>query len=345
MKISIIVPVFNAEMYIERCIESVLKQTYTDFELLLVNDGSTDNSRNICDAYAQKDKRIRVITKNNEGPSAARNSALKIATGEYIGFIDSDDWIDKDMYNILVKSAQENDSDVVCSGYKYVVDSGIINTISMCAKLENYSLTTNGVPVYEMFIRSKRGIFNVWNKLYKRDIIKNNNIFFPNDKMSAEDCEFNLKIVKYASKYTFIPEALYNYYLSNNSLTRGYIKDCFQKHLDWRYMIEKYLPHEVIKNKENQMAMNKTTIHDTIYSLNQEIWYKPKTDLSYMFNIVMLQDDIKEIFDKSSLFDVENNIDKIFFLLLKKRNLFLYKKFAIIINYLKKIKSFIKAIK
>ena len=115
--ISIIVPVYNAELYLDRCINSVLNQTYKEFELILIDDGSTDSSLSICYDYASKDSRIVVLSKKNEGAGLARNEGLKIAKGDYIGFVDSDDYISPDMYREMYRKAIENDADIVQCGY------------------------------------------------------------------------------------------------------------------------------------------------------------------------------------------------------------------------------------
>src|SRR4051812_34034895 len=111
-KISIIVPVFNVEKYIHDCLESILNQSFIDFELILVNDGSSDRSGVICDEYSKKDNRITVIHKENGGQSTARNRGIDLAKGDYIGFIDSDDWIDHDMYKVLYEKAIEIGADI-----------------------------------------------------------------------------------------------------------------------------------------------------------------------------------------------------------------------------------------
>ena len=121
-EISIIVPVYNVEKYLENCIESILNQTFKDFELILVDDGSTDNSGKICDIYEKKDSRIKVIHKNNGGLSSARNAGLDIACGKYVGFIDSDDSIHPRMYEILYDLIKKYESDISCCNYKKIYD-------------------------------------------------------------------------------------------------------------------------------------------------------------------------------------------------------------------------------
>ncbi len=122
--ISVIVPIFNTEKYIKQCVDSIVCQTYVNLEILLVDDGSPDNCGLICDNYAKKDRRIKVIHKPNGGLSTARNVAIDVATGEYIVCIDSDDYIEFDMYEKLYQEAEESDSDIVYSGFNYIASNG-----------------------------------------------------------------------------------------------------------------------------------------------------------------------------------------------------------------------------
>ena len=125
IKISIIVPVYNVEKYLRKCIDSILNQTFRDFELILVDDGSTDSSGKICDEYSLKDSRIKVIHKENGGQSSARNMGLDVAQGEYIGFVDSDDWIEKDMYEILYRNCKMKDGDIGIIGINFVYNNRV----------------------------------------------------------------------------------------------------------------------------------------------------------------------------------------------------------------------------
>ena len=159
--ISIIVPVYDVEPYLRKCIDSILIQSYRDLEIILVDDGSPDNCGAICDEYAEKDKRIKVIHKKNGGLSDARNAGLDIATGEYIGFVDSDDWVMPDMYEYLYKAVKEYDADMsVCGYYDYWG-----KTISgrYCQDIQVYK----GQEGIKALLDLKFGNY-VWNKLYKR---------------------------------------------------------------------------------------------------------------------------------------------------------------------------------
>lgn len=134
MKLSIIVPVYKVEKYIRRCLDSIINQTFTDFELILVDDGSPDTSGEICEGYAKKDERIRVIHQENKGLSGARNTGVEVSKGEYIGFVDSDDWIELEMYEKLITAAEKYGADIVKCGLDY--------TDGNCHDRDNYGTGT-----------------------------------------------------------------------------------------------------------------------------------------------------------------------------------------------------------
>ena len=214
-EISIIVPVYNVEKYLKRCIDSILNQSFTDFELILVDDGSTDNSGKIIDEYEIKDERIKVIHKENGGQGSARNRGLDIAKGNYIGFIDSDDWIHKDMYKILYENIIKYNMDISQIDHKptssYINDEDIINEKVHIVDniLEEFGNCTSFELLPYIF---------VWNKLYKADIWSN--FRFPENKF-AEDLRVIYKIYDKSNKMIKIDRKLYYYFMSDNSSTRG----------------------------------------------------------------------------------------------------------------------------
>ena len=214
-KISIIVPVYKVERYLENCIESIINQTFKDFELILVDDGSPDRCGLICDNYAKKDERIKVIHKKNEGLSAARNSGIQIAKGEYIAFVDSDDCINKNMYETLYDTAIENKSDIVVCDYKNIYENNeeyenISEKISLIENLTNMEALNR---LYEL-----DGVIYVvaWNKLYKRHLFEK----FKYDKGRLHEDEFIIHKLLYNSKIiTYVPLKLYYYTQRNDSIT------------------------------------------------------------------------------------------------------------------------------
>lgn len=204
-KISIIVPVYKVEQYLPKCIDSILSQTYEDWELLLIDDGSPDNSGNICDEYAKMDERIRVFHKENAGVSCARNLGLDNAKGEFVMFVDSDDWISTDCLQVCVDEIEVDNLDALQFGFFSVTDSS-----------ENSRVKTSTIPLSgEEYIQNNSFNVCVWGGLYKRDIIEENKIRFPIDLKLAEDQIFVLSFIKKAVRIKYLDRAMY-YYLQRS---------------------------------------------------------------------------------------------------------------------------------
>ena len=168
-KISIIVPFYNVEKYAPKCIESIINQTYTNLEIILVDDGSPDTCGKICDDYALKDGRIKVIHKKNAGLSDARNVGIKEATGKYIGFVDGDDYIEKDMYKYLYNLIKENNADISICGVEEVYEDGSIQDEK--AK-ESIEILSKEDAIKELLL-DKKVRSHAWDKLYKRELFEN----------------------------------------------------------------------------------------------------------------------------------------------------------------------------
>lgn len=191
--ISVIVPVYNVEKYLPRCIDSILNQTYKNLEIILVDDGSPDNCPAICDEYAQKDSRIKVIHKANGGVSSARNVGLDVATGEYIGFVDSDDWIEPDMYEFLFMRATDYNVDISRCASVWEYGKGRCEEILTDNENENMFLLDGEDLILDLVNGAwDEGV--VWNKLYKKEIVKN--VRFREDIAFCEDCLFNYYVFK-----------------------------------------------------------------------------------------------------------------------------------------------------
>jgi len=228
VKISVIIPVYNKARYIEKTINSILNQTYTNFELIIVDDGSTDGSEKICDEYSKKDSRIKVIHIKNGGVSNARNIGLSIAKGMYIQFIDSDDYIDKNMFEDLSIIMDKHNPDIVMSGITKVNhQNDIIKEI-----LPELKGMKTRLEMLENFAEEQHttGIFGcVSNKLIKRSVIIENNIRFDENIKLAEDLDFYLNLYNYIDSIYFCDKSFY-YYIQNteNSSTSEFrINDYF----------------------------------------------------------------------------------------------------------------------
>lgn len=231
--LSIIVPVYNGEAFLERCVDSILKQTYTDFEIVLVDDGSTDNSLELCRKYEQKDQRIVVLHKQNEGLVAARKSGLTVSKGKYIGFVDCDDYVDDNMYSDLMAAALEHNSDIAIGGI--IIDysdrsSKLYNILpegfydSDRIKSEIYS----AIPFHSGFV--KYGIIpGVVVKVFKREILEKAlpNVF---DNINiGEDIAITSYSLLNAQSVSIVNSAAYHYIQDHQSMIRGFNPNRFEK--------------------------------------------------------------------------------------------------------------------
>lgn len=212
--ISVIIPVYNVENYLKKCLESIINQTYKNLEIILINDGSTDNSGKICDEYAGKDNRIKVIHKPNGGLSDARNAGLEIAKGEYIGFVDSDDYIAEDMYEFLYNLAVDNDLDVAMCASFDVYENGTVKTPK---DFKTIFINKKEEIIKNLFANQAGGLaISVCNKLFKKKVIKN--CKFTVGKTS-EDVFFVLKWIENTDKFCRTSDVKYYYVQHMHSIT------------------------------------------------------------------------------------------------------------------------------
>ena len=217
-KISVIVPVYNVEKYLHRCVDSLLNQTSPNIEIVLVNDGSTDNCAQICDEYTLKHANVIVKHKENGGQSSARNVGLENATGDYIGFVDSDDWVEPDMYEYLYNLILKYEADASQIGYCFALDKKNNPSVSnekvkvFCEKniLQHYMTTT-----------TTTGSYSVCRCLFKKTVL--NDIFFREGKIN-EDIDFKYKVLSKCKRYVVSNLIKYNYFQISCSTTRGGLK-------------------------------------------------------------------------------------------------------------------------
>lgn len=225
--ISIIVPVYNSEDRLSKCINSIIKQTYKNIEIILVDDGSTDKSAEICDFFADKDERIKVYHLSNSGVSSARNFGINKSNGSYIMFCDSDDTVEEDWCKELRETIEMNPFTWISCGYSKVDVNGVVsNSVIINSKkhFSNYLIN----DYFEIYKTGSSGY--LWNKIYDAKIIKDNNILFSEETDYAEDALFNNEYLKYCQSICFINKSLYNYYVSDNdSLSSKYYSDYYDK--------------------------------------------------------------------------------------------------------------------
>lgn len=238
--ISVIVPVYNVEKYIDKCIKSILNQNYKELEIILVDDGSTDKSGEICDEYAKKDDRIKVIHKINGGLSDARNAGLNIAKGEYIGFVDSDDYIDNDMYSTLFDLIQKHKADISIVSFREFMNGKVID-IQDSKQLDIFNRTEG---IQELLLDKKIQSY-AWNKLFKAELFKN--IKFPTGK-NFEDIATTLLLFEKTQKIVRLEEPKYNYLRRNDSIIG--IKN-YKTYYDYiEVILDKY---KYLKGKYNEI--------------------------------------------------------------------------------------------
>lgn len=230
--VSVIVPVYNSEKYISRCIDSILNQENISLEIIIIDDGSNDGSLNICKAYEQKHKNICVVASKNNGPAAARNKGIVGARGKYVTFVDSDDYISKDMYSKMFSLARSSCADVAICGFmktstneksvSYLSKLLVPNKIYKDKEITNVILKSyyNGIDIV---------IPSLCNKLYRTNILKENKLLIDENYVRAEDYWFNFEVFKLVKSVVYINEPYYNYWNNENSVMHTYRENQFEQ--------------------------------------------------------------------------------------------------------------------
>lgn len=219
-KVSIVVAAYNVEKYIERCLNSLINQTLREIEIIVVNDGSTDDTQQICESFQGLDKRLVVISQDNRGLSEARNTGIRIAKASYIAFVDADDSMDRTMYKKLYEEMKYNNAELVICNFLKVWEDNNLKTIKSRDVLLNKSLLKGNI-LTKFLTRHDESLVVAWNKLYKLDVIKNNNIMFLN-KAFFEDVGFMVRYLNNVKKICYVNEPLYRYSQRFGSITKSY---------------------------------------------------------------------------------------------------------------------------
>jgi len=219
--ISIIIPVYNVEQYLSRCLDSVIVQSYSNIEIIVINDGSTDSSGIICDIYAEKDNRIKVIHQSNKGLSAALNVGLDKATGSYIGFVDSDDWIEPDMYELLHAMLKDLNVPICAAGYYKAYDKGS-RFMNNAVTISDGIISTEDMLLYPLKRDDYMGFCGyVWNKLYSAGIInKYNKRFDENIRYGMDVLFFASTVITGKCTGAYINKPLYHYYQRDTAISK-----------------------------------------------------------------------------------------------------------------------------
>ena len=328
-KVSIIVPIYNAEKYMEKCINSILNQTLNDIEVILVNDGSSDNSATIADNYAKNDLRVRVIHQRNSGPSVARNNGIKLATGKYVGFVDSDDYIENTMYEKLFNIANDNQVQLAMCNYReiHTYDN---RKEEVKSNLIIYSKKDILKDIISTFSKSQNyGFYSLWNKIYMREWLVETGIELDINRDHGEDWWFNINVFSKLESFICIEDCLYNYiHINKESLMIKYRENQFDLFLDGRKKLISIIPEEFIDYEElntrfiyefssyiiktfkevNRIEAQKLLINNVLTNKEVIISCKGKNKLPIHFRII--------------IFCIKNNFNKFAFTFYKMMSLF-----------------------
>lgn len=313
LKISIIIPVFNAKEYLPHCIDSILNQTLRNFELILVDDGSTDGSSKLCDFYA-KDSRVKVIHKKNEGPSVARNCGIEAAQGEYIGFVDADDWCEPNMFEELLSAASSNDADMAFCNYTLDTEAGskklktdyngnhFYSREEISEKILPYffGYTNEELKSYKSYFPFADYSSYIWLCIYKTSVLKENKITFPSQKnYYNEDNLFNLNFVFHAKSAVHVEKSLYHYRESSVSLTKRYNPKFFDAKLNkFKYLrnfIKTNLASDYDKRLCNKICVESINIINYYIYASNESLIKKHAKIRKTINSPIISSALKEL--------------------------------------------------
>lgn len=325
--VSIVVPIYKVEQYLPRCIESIKRQTLTDIEIILVDDGSPDNSPRMCDEYAKEDKRIRVVHKKNGGLSSARNAGLAIAKGKYVGFVDADDSIKASMYEELLEVIQREKVDFVMADYTRILSDGTSYSKSASIRGGRYDKKNLQSEIFPALIMGKDieygPLLSVWHCLYNTDFLKNNNIWFDEEVRWSEDNIFSAIVGYCADSFYYLKDhALYNYYQNEGTITTSYRPGAWDVYC--------------VMNKHLEAYFGKSLIYDFSQQLKWHMLYYSCVCIGQAFSEnrgirkeivhkILLSDELNKAFDQLDYSGVSIKLRVQFFLMKHKYYLLLEK--------------------
>ncbi len=257
-KVSVIVPVYKCQEYLERCVNSIINQTYQNLEIILVDDGSPDNSGAICDEFFKKDKRIKVVHQINSGVSVARNNGLKEATGKWVSFIDSDDYIEPNMYSEMVYAGEKNEVDLVLSDLSITENGRKLDVkinLSADFKYGEKEIREDILPRFTFGGKENIGLFAPTTKLYKRQVITDNQVYFVEGLSWSEDTLFVVEFLANTKSLYYIPKEFYVYVPMAGGLYSRFNKNSYLESVKiyklFNALIEKY---NIVGAKKESLA-------------------------------------------------------------------------------------------
>lgn len=341
-KVSIVIPVFNVQKYLHRCIDSLRNQTLYDIEIILVNDGSTDDSGRICDEYMELDSRVKVIHKKNAGLGYARNSGLEIATGQFIGFVDSDDFVSPEMYETLyIKAIQYQSEIVACSyflqGEDYCLSKSNFerDIILEDDLISEFCLDiVSGAPTEK---KEKLYPVSVWVGIFSNHLIKSNKIVFDSERdIVSEDIPFRIRTALLAKKIVIIPNTLYYYCQNESSLSKTFLIEKFLRFIKLKILLEQLL----ININGYQNRTNRFFIDYTRGYLLQNVEFNNKKEAITIIQQVCENEIWSNIyrefpFKKSPVFSKRI----VYYLTVTNRHIFLYYYLKVFLSFKKLLNS------
>lgn len=296
-ELSVIIPVYNVENYLTRCVDSIRKQTFTNLEIILIDDGSTDESGRLCDELAKEDSRIKVIHKENEGQGIARNCGLDIALGTYVAFVDSDDFMEKDTYEYTIQQMKESDAEVACFGYIKEDNKGqIVDQTKIRDKVyrdneikRKFALHFFGDDPNDDDLRGVSACMSV----YRMDIVRKHGVKFPSERaVFSEDTIFNLEYCRYIKAAVAINKMFYHYCLKEDSFSRGYQKERLTKAEAFVDLLTEYA--QQFKIEELVVNRIRTMLWIIVIdAIKQEVRFKQEK------SIIQIRSRIKEICNRN----------------------------------------------
>lgn len=294
--VSVIVPVYNVEKYLERCVKSILNQTLTDIEIILVDDGSPDECGAICDRLKEQDNRIQVIHKSNGGLSSARNAGLKIATGEYVGFVDSDDDVELDMYEKMYTIAKRENVDFVMADYIRILESGVTYLKTLEISSGRYDKEKIRKEIYPQLIMGENldygPLLSVWHCIYKKEFLDKYYLCFDEEIKWSEDNIFSSVIGYYAESFYYMKgQGLYHYYQNPGTITTTYRRGAWQVYCTMNQHLHEFF--DQIKDYDFRRQLNLHMIYYACNCIGQELRLpsdKAKDGIREILNSRQLQD-------------------------------------------------------
>lgn len=319
-KISIIIPVFNAENYLEDCMQSISNQSFDDFEILTINDGSTDYSLKILNEFQEKEPRLKIFSQENKGVSVARNLGLENAKGEYITFIDADDWLHPETLEHYIEIVENEDSDIVISQFLTKKSTEKQTELSV----ENFDKEDIEQKIFPKFIETD--VYNsVCNKFYKKELIKKSNSQFPIGVRIAEDAQFNHQVFSLAQKITETQFQSYFYREVEGSATKNVIRnDYLQSNIAiYQHNYQKYFGSALTEDEMNNLKTNRffRSIIALIY-----IYFNPKNQFSLgqrfsKIKEIVNNDIVKKVFSDNTLKQNLGRYDRAIFNAIQSKNI------------------------